>query len=108
VSTKRTQRYQILSDQSLVVVCLPHFPKQFYSIKAVEYVGRDLSCTSIPVKDVQIVIYVYKMCSSPKHSEEDDTLVHGEIIELPSLRFEGIWDRHVTTIPNAGAPIERS
>lgn len=66
------------------------------SLKAVEYVpreGKELSGTSIPVRRVIFHINVYQLCNSLEILKEDGMLLQGEVIHLPSVRFEGIWER---------------
>jgi pachytene checkpoint protein 2 len=93
------------------------FPERLLSLKAVEYVGaftfrglplellpggnfheyvtRELSSTYFPLKSVDLEIHVYQMSASLEHLEDDGTLLQAEIIQLPSLRIEGIWERLV-------------
>lgn len=71
------------------------FPEQLRSLKAVEYVGRAPAATYIPIKSVILEIHVYRMCSSLEYLEDNGTLLQAEIILLPSLRFEGIWEGFV-------------
>lgn len=66
------------------------------SLKAVEFVprqGKELSGTSIPVKRVIFHINVYQLCNSLETLKEDGMLLQGEEIYLPSVKFEGIWER---------------
>jgi len=93
------------------------FPECLLSLKAVEYVGafafgglplellpdgnfheyvtRELSSTYFPLKSIDLEIHVYQMSTSIEHLEDDGTLLQAEIIQLPSLRIEGIWERFV-------------
>jgi hypothetical protein len=71
------------------------FPEQLRSLKAVEYVGREPAATYIPIKSVILEVHVYRMCSSLGYLEDDGTLLQTEVIQLPSLRFEGIWEGFV-------------
>lgn len=54
--------------------------------------GRELSRTYFPVKAIVLEVHVYRMCSSLEYLEDDGTLLQAEIIQLPSSRFEGIWE----------------
>lgn len=71
------------------------FPEQLRSLKAVEYLGSDPAATYIPIKSVIPEVYVYRMCSSLEYLEDDGTLLQAEIVQLPSLIFEGIWEKFV-------------
>jgi MoxR-like ATPase len=57
-----------------------------------EYVTRELSSTYFPLKSIDLEIHVYQMSTSLEHLEDDGTLLQAEIIQLPSLRIEGIWE----------------
>ena len=103
------------SHQTFVVEGL--FPEQLLSLKAVEhvgpstvrlvssespqfpniheYAGRQFSLTYFPVKSIDSEVYVYQMSSNLEHLEDNGTLLQAEIIQLPSLGFEGIWERLV-------------
>jgi hypothetical protein len=60
-----------------------------------EYVTRELSSTYFLLKSIDLEIHVYQMSTTLEHLEDDGTLLHAEIIQLPSLRIEGIWERLV-------------
>jgi pachytene checkpoint protein 2 len=93
------------------------FPEHLLSLKAMEYEGaftsvgfplealpgvnlheymmRELSSTYFPVKSVNLEIHVYRMSTSLEHIEDDGTLLQAEIIKIPSLILEGMWERLV-------------
>lgn len=93
------------------------FPEHLLSLKAVEYVGaftfmglpleflpglnfhetvtRELSTTYFPINSIDLEVHVYRMSTSLEHLEDDGTLLQAEIIQLPSLRLEGMWERLV-------------
>jgi MoxR-like ATPase len=82
--------FNVFSHQIFTVKGL--FPEQLQSLKAVEYVGRELSPTYFPVKSIILEVHVYCMCSSLELLEDNGTLLQAEIVHLPSSRFEGIWE----------------
>jgi hypothetical protein len=86
------RRYDVLR-QSFVdgVVDEGLFPDCLRSLKAVEYVGRDLLTTNIRVKEISVQVNVYRMINSPEDLESSGTLLQGEVIELPNARFDGLW-----------------
>lgn len=68
------------------------FPEDLHSLQAVEYVAKEPKSAYVPVKSVVLEIHVYHMSSNLEYLEDDGTLLQAEIIQLPSLRFEGIWE----------------
>lgn len=60
-----------------------------------EYVARGLSSTYFSIKSIDLEIHIYQMSTNLEHLEDDGTLLQAEIIELPSLGIEGIWERLV-------------
>lgn len=71
-------------------------------MKAVEYVGHEPTLTYHPVKSAVLEVHVYQMSSSLEHFEDDGTLLQAEIIQLPSLQFEGIWEGWVSLLHYTG------
>jgi hypothetical protein len=54
-------------------------------------VGRDLLTTNIRVKEISVQVDVYRMINGPEDPESSGTLLQGEVIELPNVRFDGMW-----------------
>ncbi len=82
-----------VSHQSFIVRGL--FLAVLKSLKAVEYVGTELSATYFPIKSICLEVHVYRMSSSLEPLQDDGTLLQAQKMQLPSSRFDGIWEKLV-------------
>lgn len=79
------------------------FPKSLVSVKAVEYTGRDLpaSSTLVPLRGgTKACVQLYKMqvdTPEPEEPSHVEAFLNSEILSLPSLRFENLWEKSVQT-----------
>jgi len=74
------------------------FPDYLVSVKAVEYTGKDLPAASslVPLRNgTKVCVQLYRMhpaSSDPQDSSLADALLQAEIITLPSIRFDNLWE----------------
>jgi hypothetical protein len=83
------------------------FPEQLQSLKPVEFVGQKHTSRPSEVGTVQIEVYIYRMCTRlGPLAIEDGCPLQAEVVELPNLIFEGIWEKSV--IPSVSYWIEKT
>lgn len=62
-------------------------------LNVVEYVGPSSVETCYSTTKVNVKVHVYAMHVGTKPLDEiDDPIEAGEVVRMPNVRFDGIWD----------------